>query len=86
MSSRISKSINRKTEERKFLAESIELSREFADMPCSYCFKHQKECLMTADSSRCSECVRRGRSCDGTRVASSRALFLSFACLIADSL
>ncbi|KAI7762650.1 hypothetical protein LZL87_014273 [Fusarium oxysporum] len=77
MSSRISKSINRKTKERKFLAKSIKLSRKLADMPCSYCFKHQKECLMTADSSRCSECVRRGRSCDGTRVASSLKKLIS---------
>lgn len=32
---------------------------------------------MTADSSRCSECVRRGRSCDGTRVASSLKKLIS---------
>jgi hypothetical protein len=73
ISSRVSKRVNRKVEERTLLAESIELSREFADMPCSYYFRHQKACLMSEGSSRCSECVRRGRSCDGTRVATSRA-------------
>ncbi|KAI8660043.1 hypothetical protein NCS56_01222900 [Fusarium sp. Ph1] len=46
-------------------------------MPCSYCFKHKKECLMAEDLARCSECIRRGRSCDGTRVASSLRKLIS---------
>jgi hypothetical protein len=71
MSSRIFKSINRKTKERKFLAEAVELSREFADMLYSYYFKYQKECLITADSSCCSEYIRCSRSCDSTCITSS---------------
>ncbi|KAF4463895.1 hypothetical protein FALBO_9278 [Fusarium albosuccineum] len=77
MSSRVSKRSARKTEERKFLSELVESSGTAADMPCSYCFKHRKECLMADDSARCSECIRRGRSCDGTRVASSLRKLIS---------
>ncbi|KAH7208363.1 hypothetical protein BKA60DRAFT_577882 [Fusarium oxysporum] len=42
-------------------------------MPCTYCFKNKKECRFddVEKSSRCLECVRRGRSCDGVRVAST---------------
>ncbi|CAF3615951.1 unnamed protein product [Fusarium graminearum] len=42
-------------------------------MPCSYCFSKKLECRFDDmdRSSRCIECVRRGRSCDGVRVASS---------------
>jgi hypothetical protein len=61
-------------------ARALLASRIFADgvevMPCQYCFRHQKVCKVAKDSSRCAECVRRGRACSGTSVASSRELFL----------
>ncbi|KAI0388215.1 hypothetical protein F5Y17DRAFT_453661 [Xylariaceae sp. FL0594] len=38
-------------------------------MPCSYCSSRQLSCLMVEDVSRCQECVRRGRSCDGSGVS-----------------
>lgn len=77
MSSRISKSVSKKEEERRLLAESVRLSGEPAVMPCSSCFKHSRTCLMAPGSARCSECISRGRSCNGTKVASSRRLFSS---------
>ncbi|EXK26507.1 hypothetical protein FOXG_22274 [Fusarium oxysporum f. sp. lycopersici 4287] len=40
-------------------------------MPCTCCFRSGKKCLMSADSARCSECIRAKKSCDSTRVASS---------------
>ncbi|SCO91359.1 uncharacterized protein FRV6_15487 [Fusarium oxysporum] len=40
-------------------------------MPYTRCFRAGKKCLMSADSARCSECIRSKKSCDGTRVVSS---------------
>ena len=74
MSSRISKPVSKKEEERRLLSESVRLSGELAVMPCSSCFKHNRSCLMAPGSARCSECISRGRSCNGTKVASSRKL------------
>ncbi|CAI6091476.1 unnamed protein product [Clonostachys chloroleuca] len=39
-------------------------------MPCSNCFKRKKVCRMIEASSRCGECVKLGRSCDGVEVVS----------------
>ncbi|KAK4107657.1 hypothetical protein N656DRAFT_785137 [Canariomyces notabilis] len=46
-------------------------------MPCSWCFKRTVPCRMAASSSRCAECVRRGRSCDGSSVASALTKLMS---------
>ncbi|KAH8172321.1 hypothetical protein LIA77_06576 [Sarocladium implicatum] len=40
-------------------------------MPCTYCFKNQKQCRFSKKSSRCLKCVHRGRSCDGVLVEST---------------
>jgi hypothetical protein len=82
MSGRIEKGYNeisksKKSCERAVLASLIDESGVDADMPCTYCFKNNKACRMNGDSSRCSECVRRGRSCDGVLVASSRYVLSS---------
>ncbi|CRK39963.1 hypothetical protein BN1708_008067 [Verticillium longisporum] len=37
-------------------------------MPCSFCQRKGWKCRMVEGVSRCSECVRRGRSCDGSGV------------------
>ncbi|CZS83168.1 unnamed protein product [Fusarium graminearum] len=44
-----------------------------AAMPCTYCFKNKKDCRFddVERSAKCSECIRRGRPCDGVRVAST---------------
>lgn len=76
MSGRISKR-SRKTAERRDLSAIIDRQGAEADMPCTYCFRNKKPCRFDDKSTRCSECVRRGRSCDGTFVANS-CLFLSF--------
>jgi hypothetical protein len=79
MSGRIEKSKSKseeeskKTLERKSLTARVRQHGLFADMPCSYCSKHKKSCLMKEDSTRCGECSRRGRSCDGILVGSSLA-------------
>ncbi|TID01722.1 hypothetical protein CH35J_002023 [Colletotrichum higginsianum] len=38
----------------------------FDVMPCSYCRSAGRRCKMLAGKSKCSECVRRGRSCDAS--------------------
>jgi len=60
------------TRERHHLASAIETFCEPADMPCTFCFRNGKQCLMLDETKkRCQNCVRLGRSCDGVRVASS---------------
>ncbi|UZP43478.1 hypothetical protein NXS19_011290 [Fusarium pseudograminearum] len=64
-------SSSRKDREIQTLALSVEFSNEEADMPYTRCFRAGKKCLMSADSSRYSECIRSRKSCDRTRIASS---------------
>ena len=71
MTDRVSKSVSRKTRERNLLASFIQSQGTVADMPCTYCFRKKVSCRIIQDSSRCQECVKRGRSCDGVLVASS---------------
>jgi len=33
-------------------------------IPCSYCEKHDKKCVVAEESKKCSECVSKGRKCD----------------------
>lgn len=40
-------------------------------MPCSFCYRKGWKCHMMPGVSRCKECVRRGRSCDGSGVPTS---------------
>lgn len=77
MSGRIVKS--RKTSERSQLSELISLQGSPADMPCTYCFKKGlgPKCQMLEGASRCQECVRRARPCDGVLVASSLGKLLA---------
>ena len=62
---------SQKAAQRSALASLIDRNGIAVDMPCSSCFKAQRVCRMSGDSSRCLECVKRGRSCDGSSVASS---------------
>ena len=56
-----SKSINRKA-----LSELIRTTGFLAAMFCTFCTENGRTCIMTSTTSRCSECVRTGRSkCDG---------------------
>lgn len=64
---------SRKTLERKTLSARIKRYGLPADMPCLYCSKHKRPCVMTEDSTRCSECIGHGRSCEGLLVGSSLA-------------
>lgn len=41
----------------------------FETMPCSFCTKRGTRCMMVSGVSRCRECTRRGRSCDGSGVS-----------------
>ena len=72
MSGRIEKSRppSKKTEERHRLVALID-SFGVDIMPCSFCESRHLRCQMMEGVSRCKECVRRGRSCDGVFVASS---------------
>ncbi|KAJ0129405.1 Uncharacterized protein HZ326_27503 [Fusarium oxysporum f. sp. albedinis] len=40
-------------------------------MPYTCCFRRNKRCVISADSSRCDECIWSKKSCDGMQVASS---------------
>ena len=37
-----------------------------ATVTCSHCAESESPCVFAKESHRCSECVRRGRSCDGS--------------------
>ncbi|KAK0702447.1 hypothetical protein B0T21DRAFT_431997 [Apiosordaria backusii] len=41
----------------------------FVVMPCSYCTSQGLTCRMLPQSSRCDNCVRRGRSCAGLNLS-----------------
>lgn len=77
MSGRIEKSKSRKTQNRLDLAVAIESSGRTSEMPCTRCFRQNMACKMDERSSRCAECVRAGRSCDGNFVASSLSRLLA---------
>ena len=62
----------RKERELAALADSVRDFGDEAEMPCTRCFRGNKRCVMSPDSGRCDECIRNRKSCDGTRVASSR--------------
>jgi hypothetical protein len=71
MSSRVEKSRAKsksKSEQRARLAASIDLVGLVVEMPCSWCFEKKLDCKMMEGVTRCAECVRRGRSCDGLGV------------------
>ena len=72
MSGRIEKqkSPSKKTQQRIALAQLIDVQGEEV-MPCSFCSSKGWKCQMMVGVSRCKECVRRGRSCDGTGVSIS---------------
>ena len=77
MSNRVSKpQRSRKTEERLALASFIE-KNGVDSMPCSSCFRANLPCRFATGSSRCAECTRKGRSCDGSSVASSLTKLLN---------
>ena len=78
MSGRIEKSRqpSKKTEERHRLVALID-SFGIDIMPCSFCSDRGLHCRMMEGVSRCKECVRRGRSCDGVLEASSVQKILS---------
>lgn len=63
MSSRVKKSAAH--ERRVGLIELID-KHGYEVMPCSFCFDRDLKCEMMDGVSRCKECVRRGRRCDGT--------------------
>ncbi len=71
MSGRIEKIPSRKTRERLVLAAYTDHHGDTAEMPCSFCFKKNLVCKVADKSTKCSECIRRGRACDGSSVAAT---------------
>ena len=67
MTNRVEKSKSKKSSERDLLVLSI-LQFGVDTMPCSFCSKRGLRCRIIEKSSRCGECVRRGRSYDGTGI------------------
>ena len=53
---------SRKYKERIAAAKLIEITG-FEMVPCEYCEKMERKCVVAKGSSRCSECMRRGQSC-----------------------
>lgn len=76
MTDRVRKRQSKKSQERAALASFID-SSGVETMPCSWCFKRNLACRISQGSSRCGECVRRGRSCDGSSVASALTKIMS---------
>ncbi|KAK8024209.1 hypothetical protein PG993_003996 [Apiospora rasikravindrae] len=74
MSGRVEKSTPRskskKTEQRHNLVALLD-EFGFEVMPCSLCAEKGWRCTMMEGVSRCKECVRRGRSCDGSGLSVS---------------
>ena len=75
MSSRVTKPANGekksiKTKQRYRLAALIE-ELGFDVMLCLICYKRGWKCRMMEGTSKCKECTRRGRPCDGTGVPAS---------------
>ena len=67
MFNRIEKSSSKKTDQRYKLFAAIE-EFNFEVMPYTLCFKRGWKCQIMEGVSRYKECVRRGRSCDGSGV------------------
>lgn len=59
----MSSSKHTKIKERIALADKIK-SSGIEMLPCARCDKRALPCLVSGDSSRCSECVRAGQKCD----------------------
>ncbi len=72
MSGRVEKS---SSDRRSILSARIESRGVVLDMPCSNCWKAKRLCKASPDATRCLECVKRGKRCDGKNVASARRLF-----------
>jgi thymidylate synthase len=47
----------RKAREIESLASSIYDFGDDAEMPCTHCFQEGTRCVISSDSSRCSECI-----------------------------
>jgi hypothetical protein len=67
MPDRVSKTSSVKSAQRASLAAVIAETGSDV-MPCTACFRGKRVCRMSDHSSRCLECVKRGRSCDGVSV------------------
>lgn len=85
MSSRISKPKSRKSidsTEKSTSARRRDTLFAYIDscgfdvMPCSFCSGRGLRCRMVERSSKCGECVRRGRTCDASGVAVSSREFV----------
>lgn len=66
----------RKRREAFSLAKRVLVAGTTADMPCTRCYRLKLSCVISGDSSRCGNCVKAKKSCDGILVASSRESFL----------
>jgi hypothetical protein len=78
MSGRIEKRkqiAQKKSSETVALVKYLELNGTDTDMPCTRCFKRKVACRVAPGNlSRCLNCVKSRKSCDGSTVASSRTL------------
>ncbi|KFA71028.1 hypothetical protein S40288_11795 [Stachybotrys chartarum IBT 40288] len=62
---------HRKLAERDILLAKVAKFGHYTDMPCTRCYKAEKRCLIAPGSSRCYECIRLKKTCDGSSVANS---------------
>jgi hypothetical protein len=65
----------RKRRENFSLAKRVLVSGTVADMPCTRCYRLKLSCVISEASSRCGNCVKAKKTCDGVLVASSREYF-----------
>ncbi|KAF3768436.1 hypothetical protein M406DRAFT_249642 [Cryphonectria parasitica EP155] len=67
MSNRVDKPFSKKTEQRNRLFLAVD-QFGFEIMLCTACASRSLVCKMMDDTKRCSQCIRRARSCDGCEV------------------
>lgn len=76
MSSRVSKSkLKTSSSDRRNAQVLLIDTLGFETMPCSFCQQRGMRCMMVTGVSRCRECTRRGRSCDGSGISVAAGTF-----------
>ncbi|RKK07028.1 hypothetical protein BFJ65_g7214 [Fusarium oxysporum f. sp. cepae] len=59
--------------QRRLARAKLIASTGYEIMPCSFCTENHTKCMMKEGWKNCSECTRRGRSCDGKGVTLTEA-------------
>jgi hypothetical protein len=61
--------------QRRLARAKLIASTGYEIMPCSLCVENHTKCMMKDGWKNCSECTRRGRTCDGKGVTLTEGWF-----------